>query len=706
MLVFTTEEETRNPLKPQLAETAPTGVVLFAGGGGIECGFIEAGVRPLASCECDPENQQLSAKFAQAHEHNFAEYGHRLIQKTVQQCAASRWVDFPDYADFFHASLVCANFSNAKTDGVEEESDLTAATATADGIDHFKSWCFTLENVPGYQDSESWNQIIRPALKDYSVWSGVLNCADYGVPQNRKRFIVIAVREADFPVIPPPAWDTQLGWFDAIAPWWDTLPQSTLTEAAVRAVKGKSGIYLIPRLGYRNELPPVIPSDKPAPTIRKSIFLDDKGATRNRFLDIWSDGDTRNLTIPAVGYGLQTFPEWYEFPESGGTAGAIIGYSVPPLFFKQIVEWVLPLLNNPHKGKEFHELCKLLPSMQPEEFTELVVDIKAYGLLEPIWLYEGKILDGRSRYQACLLAGIEPKFIQWQGDHGTPIEFVVAKNLKRRHLSASQRAVVALDALPFLEEIAKKRQLSKLKQGATSPVRVLMPERGNEEAKRPRTKVAEVVGVSERYVTDAKRIQTEAPHLLPEIKAGHTTITQAISTLKGGKSHEKFISAKTDEHYTPKDILDAVVECMGAIDLDPCSNSRKNPNVPAAKHFTLHEDGLKKDWNGRIFINPPFSETKPFLQKLIQEMEDGHTTEAISLTKADVRTSWFQTIWQNAAAVCFVNGYTKFIGNDNASTFGVALAYYGENVDKFYYAFHETVGTCVQIMVPGVHFAE
>jgi DNA (cytosine-5)-methyltransferase 1 len=312
--------------------------VLFAGGGGIECGFIEAGVRPLASCECDPENQQLSAKFAQAHEHNFAEYGHRLIQKTVQQCAASRWVDFPDYADFFHASLVCANFSNAKTDGVEEESDLTAATATADGIDHFKSWCFTLENVPGYQDSESWNQIIRPALKDYSVWSGVLNCADYGVPQNRKRFIVIAVREADFPVIPPPAWDTQLGWFDAIAPWWDTLPQSTLTEAAVRAVKGKSGIYLIPRLGYRNELPPVIPSDKPAPTIRKSIFLDDKGATRNRFLDIWSDGDTRNLTIPAVGYGLQTFPEWYEFPESGGTAGAIIGYSVPPLFYKQIVE--------------------------------------------------------------------------------------------------------------------------------------------------------------------------------------------------------------------------------------------------------------------------------------------------------------------------------------------------------------------------------
>lgn len=695
-----------NKLKPQLISEAPTALVLFAGGGGVECGFIEAGVRPLASAECDPENRQLSQKFAHSHEQNFSEYGHRLIQKTVQECAASNWSDFPDYADFFHASLVCANFSPAKSDRQEEESDLSAATATADGINHFKAWCFTLENVPEYENSESWNDIILPALSCYSVWSGVLNCADYGVPQNRRRFITIAVLEPNFPIIPPLVWNTQFGWFDAIAPWWETLPSSTLTKAQEKAVTGKPGIYLIPRLGYRDELPPVIAADKPAPTIKKSLFLDDKGATRNKCIDVWSDGDTRNLTIPALGYGLQTFPQWYQFPESGGTAGAIIGYSVPPLFYKQIVELVKPLHNNPYKGKEFHPLCELLPTMQPEEFAQLYADIKQHGLLESIWLYEGKILDGRSRYQACLLAGVEPKFITWIGDHETPLEFVIAKNLKRRHLSASQRAVVALDALPLLEDLAKKRQLSKLKQGATAPVRELIPERENDVTKRPRTQAAEIVGVNDRYVTDAKRIQKEAPHLLPEIKAGHTTITQAINTLKGGKSHEKFISAKTDEHYTPKDILDAVVECMGAIDLDPCSNSRKKPNVPASSHFTAEENGLKQEWHGRIFINPPFSETKLFLEKLIQEMEAGRTTEAISLTKADVRTSWFQLLWQHAAAVCFVNGYTKFIGNDNASTFGVALAYYGENVDKFYYSFHETIGTCVQIMIPGVHFAE
>jgi hypothetical protein len=116
----------------------------------------------------------------------------------------------------------------------------------------------------------------------------------------------------------------------------------------------------------------------------------------------------------------------------------------------------------------------------------------------------------------------------------------------------------------FWRKLQKKRQLSKLKQGEGSSVEALMPQRGNGRAKQSRNQAAEIVGVGERYVSDAKRIQIEAPHLLPEIKAGHTTITQAINTLKG-KGHEKFITAKTDEHYTPKDILDAVVNCMGKL---------------------------------------------------------------------------------------------------------------------------------------------
>jgi len=63
---------------------------------------------------------------------------------------------------------------------------------------------------------------------------------------------------------------------------------------------------------------------------------------------------------------------------------------------------------------------------------------------------------------------------------------------------------------------------------------------------------------------------------------------------------------KSIEHHTPHYILDAVIACMGAIDLDPCSNSREIPNVPAARHYTYEDNGLVQPWEGRVFLNPPF----------------------------------------------------------------------------------------------------
>ncbi|MDO8872215.1 MAG: hypothetical protein Q7V05_05740 [Methanoregula sp.] len=59
------------------------------------------------------------------------------------------------------------------------------------------------------------------------------------------------------------------------------------------------------------------------------------------------------------------------------------------------------------------------------------------------------------------------------------------------------------------------------------------------------------------------------------------------------------LSHESTKHYTPQYILDAVIACMGAIDLDPCSNSREFPNVPAARHYTAQDNGLVQLWGGR-----------------------------------------------------------------------------------------------------------
>ena len=90
---------------------------------------------------------------------------------------------------------------------------------------------------------------------------------------------------------------------------------------------------------------------------------------------------------------------------------------------------------------EFHELCCIFPRCSDEELQLLVSDIRENGLQTPITRYEGKILDGRNRYLACQMLNIEPEYVEFDGKD--PLPFVVSRNLCRRHLSESQRAMVA-----------------------------------------------------------------------------------------------------------------------------------------------------------------------------------------------------------------------------------------------------------------------
>jgi hypothetical protein len=109
----------------------------------------------------------------------------------------------------------------------------------------------------------------------------------------------------------------------------------------------------------------------------------------------------------------------------------------------------------------FHSLADAFPLIEGDDFDELVADIKAHGLIEPIVLLDGRILDGRNRYRACLAAGTEPKFRQFTGDD--PVAYVVSSNIHRRHLclSAEQKRSLIAKLLKANPE-KSDRQVAKL----------------------------------------------------------------------------------------------------------------------------------------------------------------------------------------------------------------------------------------------------
>jgi hypothetical protein len=117
-----------------------------------------------------------------------------------------------------------------------------------------------------------------------------------------------------------------------------------------------------------------------------------------------------------------------------------------------------------------HPYAEIFPAADLADFDRLCGDIQQHGLQDDIVVYEGKVLDGRSRYFACLARGVAPRFRPYAGECGSPLAFVVARNLHRRHLTESQRALVAARLKPLFEEEARQRQVAGLKRGSDLPV--------------------------------------------------------------------------------------------------------------------------------------------------------------------------------------------------------------------------------------------
>lgn len=194
---------------------------IFSGGGGFDIGAKMAGFTPTWAIEYIP---YIAACYAR----NIGD--HVIVGDLLDVLPQSL-----EYVDLFHASPPCPNFSNAKQGAKETPLDRCFAHWISHYIRVKRPLYFTLENVQAYRKSQSW-QIIQRALVDegYGFDWWVLNSADYGVPQTRKRMIVIGRRDGRKPQRPQPTHEKEprgffalkkwVGWYEAIEDLLPTLP--------------------------------------------------------------------------------------------------------------------------------------------------------------------------------------------------------------------------------------------------------------------------------------------------------------------------------------------------------------------------------------------------------------------------------------------------------------------------------------------------
>ncbi len=102
------------------------------------------------------------------------------------------------------------------------------------------------------------------------------------------------------------------------------------------------------------------------------------------------------------------------------------------------------LTHSEYGGHELHDAAKLFPAMNEREFGGLCNSVKTHGVIIPITLYQGKILDGKERMRACVVTGTEPAFREYEGND--PIGYVWSMNGIRMHLGDGQKATIAVDA--------------------------------------------------------------------------------------------------------------------------------------------------------------------------------------------------------------------------------------------------------------------
>jgi len=200
------------------------------------------------------------------------------------------------------------------------------------------------------------------------------------------------------------------------------------------------------------------------------------------------------------------------------------------------------------------------------------------------------------------------------------------------------------------------------------------------------------VGIDKHLADRARKMASIPEEDFEETLAKHREEQEAVTTrtmeaLSRKGTHVSHNSGD-NEWYTPNQYIEAAHATMGGVDLDPASSAVANTVVSARRIFTIEDDGLTKEWAGRVWMNPPYASdlVGRFIEKLAVSVESGAVTEAIVLVNNATETKWFARLASVSFMLCFPNARIKFWKpeSDKAAPLqGQVIAYIGNNDQDF-----------------------
>jgi ParB-like chromosome segregation protein Spo0J len=201
-------------------------------------------------------------------------------------------------------------------------------------------------------------------------------------------------------------------------------------------------------------------------------------------------------------------------------------------------------IDDPPARPEPHPICLLVPSADEDELQNLTDDIRAHGLIDPIVLFEGMILDGRNRAAACERAGVEPRYVQFEGGREDALILAVSHNIKRRHLSKQAIA----DALVAAEDFNLHYTLDELEAGAEGDgaagaepvIKITEPKTASSR------KLAQAAGglVSHAMVAATRKVKEKGePELQEAVRRGRIGVQDAAKAADLPPEQQKAIAA-------------------------------------------------------------------------------------------------------------------------------------------------------------------